>query len=138
MSSYDYRTGLIRTPRQKEPASHWFSTLLALIILLLCLAVGMVGLILPIIPGFLFLILAALIAAKLFPAIDTKLRQYTWFRSYLEKSANFSTLTWRGKTQLICWFVLKALLDSILWMLAALAWFLRFVFSAPEKFADKK
>jgi len=137
MSTYDYRTGLIRTPRQNEPGSHWFSSLLALIILLLCLAVGMVGLILPIIPGFLFLILGALIAAKLFPAVDRKLRRYAWFRSYLEKSANFFMLTWRGKTQLICWFVLKALLDSILWIVAALAWLLRFAFSAPEKLRSK-
>ena len=133
MDHYDYRTGSVRTPRQEGTPSHWFSKLLALTILLLCVAIGMVGLILPIIPGFLFLMFAALIAARLSPAIEKKLRKYEWFRIYLDKSRQFSSLTVRGKAQLVCWLLIKMLVDAILLIVAAIAWVLRFAFSRPEK-----
>lgn len=133
MNHYDYKPGSARTPRQEEPPSHWFSKLLALAILLLCVAIGMVGLILPIIPGFLFLMFAALIAARLSPPVEKRLRKYEWFRAYLDKSRQFSSLTVRGKTQLVCWLVIKMLIDSILLIVTAIAWVLRFAFSRPEK-----
>lgn len=133
MSSYDYRTGLVRTPRQNEPSPRWFSKLLALTILLLCVAVGMVGLILPIIPGFLFLLLACVLGAKMSPAVARRLGKYEWFRSYLDKTAQFSELSTRGKAQLLCWFVLKGVVDAIMLTVAALAWLLRFAFSVPER-----
>lgn len=129
MSSYDYRT--------PEPTPLWFSKLLALIILLLCVAVGMMGLILPVIPGFLFLMLALLFAAKLSPAIAGKLNRYAWFRTYLDKTAQFSELSWKGKTQLLCWLLIKLLVDAVVWMVAALAWLLRFAFSTPERLRQR-
>ena len=137
MSSYDYRTGLVRSPRQPEPSSFWYSKLLALVILLLCLAVGMMGLILPVIPGFLFLMLALLCAAKLSPALAGRLGRFAWFRAYLDKTAQFSELSWKGKAQLLCWLLIKLLVDAVVWMVAALAWLLRFAFSTPERLRQR-
>ena len=132
MSSYDYRTGLSRESGTSPP-SHWFSKLLALIILLLCVAIGMMGLILPVIPGFLFLMLAAVIAARLHPPLEAYLRRYAWCRSYLDKAGRFAGLDLRGKAQTLCWFVLKVVVDSFLLAIAALAWLLRFAFGEPQK-----
>jgi uncharacterized membrane protein YbaN (DUF454 family) len=121
-----------RVPRTPGTGVQWFSTLLALCLLLLCVAIGMVGLILPIIPGFLFLMLGALLAARLFPALERRLGRYTWFRNYLDKTRQFEGLTWRGKAQLTAWLVVRLLVDAVLVIVAALAWLLRFAFSRPE------
>lgn len=109
-------------PRIPGTTVHWFSTLLALCFLLLCVAIGMVGLILPIIPGFLFLMLAALLAARLFPALGRRLARNPWFRSHLQRTCQFAGLSMRGKAQLLCWITLRLLLDGFLWLVAALAW----------------
>lgn len=127
-----FSTDGYRTTRPLGSGTHWFSTLLALCLLLLCAAIGMVGLILPIIPGFLFLMLAALLCARLFPAVGRRLGQYPWFRGYLDKTRQFESLSLRGKAQLFCWLVIRLLVDGVLLLVAALAWLLRFAFSAPE------
>lgn len=121
-----------RVPRTPGAGVPWFSTLLALCLLLLCVAIGMVGLILPIIPGFLFLMLAALLGARLFPAVERRLGRYPWFRHYLDKTRQFEGLTLRGKAQLAVWLLIRLLVDAVLVIVAALAWLLRFAFSRPE------
>jgi len=121
-----------RIPRAPGTGVQWFSTLLALCLLLLCVAIGMVGLILPIIPGFLFLMLAALLCARLFPAVERRLGRYRWFRQYLDRTRLFAGLGWRGRAQLAAWLLVRLLVDAVLVLIAAVAWLLRFAFSRPE------
>ena len=47
---------------------------IAIVALAVCFVIGIVGLVLPIVPGLLFLALAALIAAQLSPAFADKLK----------------------------------------------------------------
>ncbi|MGA1742238.1 MAG: DUF454 family protein [Pseudohongiellaceae bacterium] len=63
--------------------------LLALMFVLICLAVGVVGLILPIIPGLLFLAIAAMIAARHSPSLDRWLRKNRLLRGYLDSGEGF-------------------------------------------------
>lgn len=132
MRNDDFSTDGRRIPCTPGTGVQWFSTLLALCLLLLCAAIGMVGLILPVIPGFLFLMLAALLCARLFPAVERRLCRFPWFRGYVERTRQFSGLTLRGKAQLAAWLLLRLLLDAALWFVAALAWLLRFAFTRPE------
>ena len=109
---YDSITGLTRSHRQANQ-SHWFFRLLALVILLLCVAIGMVGLILPIIPGLLFLGIAALITARVFPQLAARLRQHPKLASYLDSSEGFARLSFRGKCKYVGWLTLRMLVDGL-------------------------
>ena len=63
--------------------------LLTLMFVLICLAVGVVGLILPIIPGLLFLAIAAMIAARHSPSLDRWLWKNRLLRGYLDSGEGF-------------------------------------------------
>ena len=51
------------------------ATLIACMLILVCVAVGAVGLILPVVPGLLFLAIALMLVARLSPSIDRRLRR---------------------------------------------------------------
>lgn len=108
-------------------STHWLSKVLALIVLLLCVAIGMVGLILPVIPGFLFLMIAALIAARLHPPLEHRMRKHRATRAYLDQASSFSNLDLAGKVRLLGWMMLRMFIDSIVMTIAAIAWILRWL-----------
>lgn len=108
-----------------HPASgspHWSAKMLALILLLLCVALGMVGLILPVIPGLLFLAIALMVAASLFPGLSQRVRNTPWLARfmtpYLDSAQGFSKLHWRGKLRFMLWLTMKVFVDSfvLLWV----------------------
>jgi uncharacterized membrane protein YbaN (DUF454 family) len=116
MSSYDTSetSGLTRSrPPQSATAPHWFIKLLALVILLLCVAIGMAGIILPVIPGLLFLAVAVIIAARLFPPLGRRLRRNEMFAPYMAKSDHFTALSLQGKVKFAFWLLVKILWDSL-------------------------
>ena len=115
MSSYDTsnNSGLTRSPPQPAAAPPLFAKLLALVFLLLCVAIGMAGIILPVIPGLLFLALAVIIAARLFPPLGRRLRRNATFAPYMDKTDHFTRLSLQGKVKFACWFMVKILWDSV-------------------------
>lgn len=100
--------------------------LLAFILILICLAVGIVGLILPIIPGLLFLAIAAMIAARHSPATDRWLRKNQVLSNYLDSGRGFFKLNWWGKIQFLLWLCLKIFIDTIVLIFALIAKLLSF------------
>jgi uncharacterized membrane protein YbaN (DUF454 family) len=114
MSSYDTSTesGLTRSRPQPASAPPLFAKLLALVFLLLCVAIGMAGIILPVIPGLLFLALAVIVAARLFPPLGRRLRRNATFAPYMEKTDHFARLSTQGKVKFAAWFAVKILWDS--------------------------
>jgi uncharacterized membrane protein YbaN (DUF454 family) len=88
--------------------------LAACLLILVCVAVGAVGLILPIIPGLLFLAIAAVVAAKHSPSFERWLGRNRRRREYLAGADGFLNLPWRQKVQLGCLLSLKMLLHGIL------------------------
>lgn len=114
MTSYDTRSasGLTRSRPQLASAPSLFIKVLALVFLLLCVAIGMAGIILPVIPGLLFLALAVLIAARIFPPLGRRLRRNTTFAPYMEKTDHFASLSLQGKVKFSGWFAVKILWDS--------------------------
>jgi uncharacterized membrane protein YbaN (DUF454 family) len=114
------RSHLTSTGSTSHPP-HWFARLLALVFLLLCVAVGMVGLILPVIPGLLFLALACIIAASIFPPLERHIRRYPSLARYLDKAHGFHGLEMPEKLQFICWLLVRIVVDSCRWLLDMLA-----------------
>lgn len=98
-----------------------FAKIIACIFIVLFLALGLLGLIMPIIPGLLFLAIAAMITANISPVADRWLRKSSTMRGYLDSGAGFSNLTFWGKTQYSCWLLLKVFIDSIVFIIAVVA-----------------
>lgn len=125
-------TSLLIRAASAQDSPHWSAKILALILLLLCVALGMVGLILPVIPGLLFLAIALMLAATLFPGLNQRVRNTPWLARfmtpYLDSAQGFSKLHWRGKLRFIGWLTIKVFVDSfvLLWvMLSKLVDFVR-------------
>lgn len=123
MNSYDRYIANLSRSRKPAESSQWFAKALALVFLVLCVAIGMVGIILPVIPGLLFLALAVIIAARLYPPLERRLRQNAMFSPYMEKTDHFWTLSLQGKVKFVCWLTLKILWDSCVLLIEYVAKF---------------
>lgn len=95
--------------------------LFACLFIMICLALGVVGVILPIIPGLLFFALAAMIAANLVPGIDRSLRRSKVMSRYLDSSQGFFHLNIWEKAQYLGWLCIKIFIDSIVFIVAIAA-----------------
>lgn len=128
-------TGLLIRARDSQDSPNWSAKMLALILLLLCVALGMVGLILPIIPGLLFLAIALMIAASMFPALGRSVRNTPWLARfmtpYLDSAHGFSRLHWRGKLRFLLWLTVKVFVDSFVLVWVALSRIVDFVRRDP-------
>jgi hypothetical protein len=86
---------------------------IACVLVLACVALGVVGLVLPIIPGLLFLAIAAFIAARHFPRVDARLRRHRAIVKHLNHADRFRHLSIPRKMRLAGWLSVKMLLDSV-------------------------
>jgi uncharacterized membrane protein YbaN (DUF454 family) len=92
--------------------------LIAAGVIVVCLLLGLAGLILPLIPGLLFLAVAAIVAAKLSPRFAATLRQNDTLRGYMDRTEGFTALPLDGKIKLAGLLVLKMLIDGVALLVA--------------------
>jgi uncharacterized membrane protein YbaN (DUF454 family) len=86
---------------------------IAVLLIVICFAVGAVGLILPIIPGLLFVAIALMLVARFFPAIDRRLRRNRTLGSYLDSADGFGRLSWPGKFRYSLLLMLRLFVDAV-------------------------
>jgi uncharacterized membrane protein YbaN (DUF454 family) len=98
---------------EANPLDNLTAKVIACLFILICLAIGAAGLILPIIPGLLFLALAALVAAKHSPSLDRVLRRNRTMSGYLDTADGFVGLPFWRKVQFGGLLCLKMLIDGI-------------------------
>jgi uncharacterized membrane protein YbaN (DUF454 family) len=108
--------------------------IIAGLIILLCLAVGLLGLILPIIPGLLFLAIAAVIAAKYSPELERLLRQNRTMSGYMDSADGFVDLNLAKKAQLAGLLCLKMLIDGVAFAVSAVTKLVKF---AATKYRER-
>lgn len=89
------------------------SKLIAVLLIVICVAVGAVGLILPIIPGLLFLAIALMLIASFSPSVDRQLRRNRTLRSYLESAEGFGDLRFMKKLQYGCLLFVRLFIDTV-------------------------
>ncbi|HWK53821.1 MAG TPA: DUF454 family protein [Hyphomicrobiales bacterium] len=99
-----------------------FNKPLALVFLVCCLVLGVVGLILPLLPGLVFLALAAVVAARFHPPLERFFLRhpraagpYTTARCFLDSAP-------RVQARLLGWGMLKGLLVSAEWLWRGAVW----------------
>jgi uncharacterized membrane protein YbaN (DUF454 family) len=93
--------------------------LIAAIVVAACLILGLAGLVLPLIPGALFLAIAAVIAARHWPALDQLLRRNETVTRYLDEANAAATLPLAEKARLACLLFVRALVDAVTFLIAA-------------------
>lgn len=93
--------------------------LIAAGVIVVCLMLGLAGLILPLIPGLLFLAIAAIVAAKLSPRFAETLRRNDTLRGYLDRTEGFADLPVDQKIKLAGLLFVKALIDGVAFLVAA-------------------
>jgi uncharacterized membrane protein YbaN (DUF454 family) len=86
---------------------------IACAVIIACLALGAVGLLLPIVPGLLFLLIAAVVAAKLSPSFERTLRQNATIAGYLDRTEGFAELPIGRKIQVVGLLCVKMLIDAV-------------------------
>ena len=92
--------------------------LIACGVIVVCLLLGLAGLILPLIPGLLFIAIAALVAAKLSPRFAETLRQNDTLRGYLDRTEGFAGLPLDKKLRLAGLLFVKMLIDGVALLVA--------------------
>jgi uncharacterized membrane protein YbaN (DUF454 family) len=92
---------------------HVISKLTVLILVVLCLALGVVGLLLPIIPGLLFLALAAALVARHSPWAGERLRRHRGIGRCLDHADGFIDSDWSAKLRLSLLYAAKAVVETL-------------------------
>lgn len=78
-------------------------------------ALGIVGLLLPILPGFVFLFIAAVLASRHIPALARYLERNPYTAKGLPLGRGFLNLSIWGKVRLGLWGLLKVTVDGVAW-----------------------
>jgi uncharacterized membrane protein YbaN (DUF454 family) len=89
-------------------------------VIAVCLLLGVAGLILPLIPGLLFLAVAAVVAAKVSPKFRDLLRQNDTLRGYLDRTDGFTGLPLAEQVKLGGLLFLKMLIEGVARLVAGL------------------
>lgn len=92
---------------------HVSTKLIAVGAIVVCLLVGVAGVILPLIPGLLFLAIAAVVAAKVSPRFAATLRRNETLRGYLDRTEGIEQLPLDQKLKLAGLLCVRAVVDGI-------------------------
>lgn len=87
--------------------------LVAAAVIAVCLLLGLAGLILPLIPGLLFLAIAAFVAARLSPRFAGILRENERLRGYLDQAERVAGVPFKQKVQVVGLLLVKVLIDGV-------------------------
>jgi len=91
----------------------------AVIFILAFVAIGAAGLVLPLLPGLLFLALAGLLLARHFPSIDGWLRRNEQVSRHLDDANGFLDLPLQQKARLAAWYAARMMLATATVIVAA-------------------
>jgi len=100
---------------------------IAVAVIIACVALGAIGLVMPFIPGLLFLTVAAVIAAKLSPSFESTLRQNATIAGYLDRTDGFLEVPLGKKIQVMCLLWAKMLMDGVALLVSGVTRLLRAV-----------
>jgi len=91
----------------------WSAKLIAAILLPVLLVLGIVGLVLPIVPGLLFLALAAWATAKMFPSAERWFRRSSAVGGLLDATDRFAELPIGAKARLSLLLAARTVLRGV-------------------------
>lgn len=96
-----------------DQIKHTAKNLTSFALILVFTAVGIIGVVLPILPGLPFLLLAALMASRHFPGVDVFLERNHYTAKCKRTFDKFLHLDIWTKVRVCCWWFLKVTLDVV-------------------------
>ncbi|MEX2333936.1 MAG: DUF454 family protein, partial [Pseudohongiella sp.] len=90
-----------------------YAKIIALLLIAGFVLIGIIGLVLPIIPGVLFLFLAALLLTRVSRRASTYAHNQPWFRRHLQSWRASKGLSWGQRARLSFWVAAKAVVQGI-------------------------
>lgn len=99
--------------RKPNGARGFPGKIVAAVLVLACVAIGVVGIVLPVIPGLLFLAIAALIAARNVPWVEARLRAHRSFGPRMHRIDRFFGLSLLDQLRVVALIGAKGVLDTL-------------------------
>lgn len=99
--------------RKREANSHWFTKTLIVMGAGVCLVLGVVGIILPVIPGLLFLALAAILIARVSRRAANYLDEHPGWRRQQRFWKRSQHLAFHERVQLACLLTVRYVVDGL-------------------------
>ncbi|KKO12748.1 DUF454 family protein [Pseudohongiella sp.] len=90
-----------------------YAKVIALVVIVGFVLLGIIGLILPIIPGVLFLFLAALLLTRVSRRASAYAHNQPWFRKQLQSWHATAGLSWGQRARLSFWVAAKAVVQGV-------------------------
>jgi uncharacterized membrane protein YbaN (DUF454 family) len=103
----------MQTDTSSSPFESVSMKLVAAAVIVVCLLLGLAGLILPLVPGLLFIAVAAFVAARLSPRFAGVLRENEYLRGYLDQAERVAGVPFAQKVQVVGLLLVKMLIDGI-------------------------
>jgi uncharacterized membrane protein YbaN (DUF454 family) len=97
----------------RSHAGHISAKALVFLAIAICLALGLIGLVLPIIPGLLFLAIAAVLLAPHVPALGGWMRRSPMMSRYMDDAERLGDLNLEDQLKLGFFLSLRMLIDGI-------------------------
>lgn len=91
----------------------FYAKVIALVMIAGFVMLGIIGLILPVIPGVLFLFLAALLLTRVSRRASSYAHNQPWFRKHLYSWQASAGLSWGQRARLSFWVVTKVVVHGI-------------------------
>ncbi len=82
-------------------------------LIVFCVVVGLIGLILPIIPGFIFLFIAAILLARISSRFESFLTSNSKTRAWMQAADAINTLSVSQRIRLGFWLSARAITNSV-------------------------
>jgi len=111
---------------QSRPMGNISTKIIAGLAIVICLLIGVIGLIVPIIPGLLFLAIAAVIVADQSSSMNRWLRKNETMRKYLDHAEGLVDLDFSGKAKYCGLLCVKLFIDSMVFIISAMTALLNF------------
>lgn len=90
-----------------------YAKVIALVVIVGFVLIGIIGLILPIIPGVLFLFLAALLLTRVSRRASAYAHSQPWFRRHLQSWRASAGLSWGQRARLSFWVAARAIVQGV-------------------------
>jgi uncharacterized membrane protein YbaN (DUF454 family) len=105
---------------EAHPFNNLPTKLIACGVIAVCVLLGLAGMVLPVLPGLVFLAVAAVVAAKLSPKFRDLLRRSEFLRPYLDRTDGIAALPLAEQVKLGGLVFLKMLIDGVALLVAGI------------------